>query len=108
MWSSKTDSSIEQDIGLFIRNARQKQRKTQAELAKEADISRSTLSLLERGEAGTITTLIKVLRVLDQLQAMRGFEIENTISPLALAKMQTKERQRVRKPKKGEGKSSSW
>ena len=61
-----------------------------------AGISRSTLSLLERGQTVTLATLIQVLRVLDQLQVMDAFVVEQRISPLALAKMQQEKRQRAR------------
>lgn len=70
--------------------------KTQDELATAAGISRSTLSLLERGETVTVTTLIQVLRVLDQLAILNAFEVRETISPLALAKLQKEKRQRAR------------
>lgn len=107
-WTNKSDTAIEKDIGLYIKEIRQQQQKTQSQLAKEADISRSTLSLLERGETGTITTLIKILRVLDQLQTMHVFEINKQISPLALAKMQAKNRQRVKKKNSPSEKNTTW
>jgi hypothetical protein len=37
-----------------------------------------------------------VLRVLDQLAVLNAFEIRETISPLALAKLQKEKRQRAR------------
>ena len=71
------------------------QNKTQDELASAAGISRSTLSLLERGETVTVTTLIQVLRVLDQLNIMNVFEVRETLSPLVLARLQKEKRKRV-------------
>lgn len=94
-WSSKSDLAIEKDLGLFIKETRLLQNKTQSNLAKAADISRSTLSLLERGETGTVATLIKVLRVLDQLEVFQHFVIYQQISPLALAKQEQDKRQRA-------------
>jgi len=79
-----------------VRHHRIEQNKTQGELAKAAGISRSTLSLLERGETVTVTTLIQVLRVLDQLNIMSAFEVRENISPLALARLQKEKRQRAR------------
>jgi transcriptional regulator with XRE-family HTH domain len=72
------------------------QNKTQDQLAASAGIGRSTLSLLERGETVTVSTLIQVLRVLDQLPVLSTFELRPVISPLALAKQQKKIRQRAR------------
>jgi transcriptional regulator with XRE-family HTH domain len=94
-WDSKSDSALSKQIGAFIRHHRMAQNKTQDQLAKEAGISRSTLSLLERGETVTVATLIQVLRVLHQLAIMDAFVVREKISPLALAKLQKKKRQRA-------------
>ncbi|MGB1104824.1 MAG: helix-turn-helix domain-containing protein, partial [Crocinitomicaceae bacterium] len=67
------------------------------EVAESAGISRSTLSLLENGEPISVSTLIQVLRVLDQLHVFQVFKIEQTISPIAMAKLQREKRQRSRK-----------
>ena len=100
-WASMSDKSLLEFIGAFIRHQRMEQNKTQKELSTNAGISRSTLSLLERGETVTVTTLIQVLRVLDQLEVMNAFEIRETISPLALAKLQKEKHRRARsKPDK--------
>lgn len=96
IWVSMSDKAIAECIGAFVRHHRMEQNKTQDELAAAAGISRSTLSLLERGETVTVTTLIQALRVLDQLHVLSVFEIKETISPLALAKIQKEKRQRAR------------
>lgn len=90
-----SDDGIARQIGEFIKHHRIQQNKTQEMLAKDAGISRSTLSLLERGETVTVATLIQVLRVLDQLQVFDGFTIIRQPSPLLLAKYEQKKRQRV-------------
>ncbi|HBS87453.1 MAG: XRE family transcriptional regulator [Bacteroidetes bacterium GWF2_38_335] len=95
-WTSMSDKALEVHIGAFVRHHRMEQNKTQDELAAAAGISRSTLSLLERGETITVATLIQVLRVLDQLQTLSVFEVKDTLSPLALAKLQKEKRQRAR------------
>ncbi len=94
-WASMSDKALAEHIGAFVRHHRMEQNKTQEELASAAGISRSTLSLLERGETVTVTTLIQVLRVLDQLQVLAAFEVKETMSPLALAKLQKEKRQRA-------------
>jgi transcriptional regulator with XRE-family HTH domain len=107
-WASKSDKALAEYIGAFVRHHRLELNKTQDEMATAAGISRSTLSLLERGETVTVTTLIQVLRVLDQLSVMRGFEVRETISPLALAKLQKEKRQRARsKSGKNENKGTT-
>ncbi len=107
-WVSMSDKVLAENIGSFIRHHRMEQNKTQDELAAAAGISRSTLSLLERGETVTVNTLIQVLRVLDQLSVLSAFEVRETLSPLALAKLQKEKRQRARsKSKRDENKEET-
>jgi len=94
-WSSRSDKALTEHIGSFVRHHRMELNKTQDELASAAGISRSTLSLMERGETVTVTTLIRVLRVLDQLTIMAAFEVRKTLSPLALARLQKEKRKRA-------------
>src|SRR5665647_612852 len=108
---SMSDKTLAAHIGAFVKHHRMEQNKTQEELATAAGISRSTLSLLERGETVTVTTLIQVLRVLDQLQVLGAFEVRKTMSPLALAKMQKEKRLRARSKsmnKVDNGEETDW
>jgi transcriptional regulator with XRE-family HTH domain len=107
-WASMSDKALTGHIGAFVRHHRLEQNKTQDTLAHAASISRSTLSLLERGETVTLTTLIQVLRVLDQLDVMASFEVEQRISPLALAKIQKEKRQRARGKQDGNTTEHEW
>lgn len=96
-YNALSDLQIIRQIGEFVKAERIHQQKSQDQLSKEAGISRSTLSLLERGEKVNLITLIQVLRVLDRLQWMEAFEVKKTISPVDYIKLQKKhERQRVR------------
>lgn len=99
-WVSMSDKALAEYIGSFVRHHRMEQNRTQDELAAAAGISRSTLSLLERGKTVTVATLIQVLRILDQLSVFRAFEVRETASPLVLAKRQKEKRQRARRKSK--------
>lgn len=94
-WASMTDHSLIATIGQFVQHHRLNQNKSQDEVAKDAGISRSTLSLLERGEKVSLITLLQVLRVLDLLYIMDTFRITEEISPLEYAKLQKKKRQKA-------------
>lgn len=107
-WYSMSDQALAAYIGAFVKHHRLEQNKNQEDLAHEAGISRSTLSLLERGETVTLATLIQVLRVLDQLQIMEGFEVKQVISPLALAKAEKEKRKRARKSKTQDSIKPDW
>lgn len=93
-----SDQALLRQIGNFVQHHRVQQNKTQNDLAHQAGISRSTLSLLERGEPVTLPTLVQVLRVVGQLQVLEAFLVQQPISPLALVQQQReqKPRQRVR------------
>lgn len=96
-YSQLSDIAILQKLGDFVKHHRIAQNKSQEQLSKAAGVSRSTLSLLERGEKVNLITLIQVLRVLDQLQWLESFEVKKTISPMSYIKLQKKqERQRIR------------
>ena len=85
-WVAMSDKALAEHIGDFVKHHRIEQNKTQESIAEAAGISRSTLSLLERGESVTVPTLIQVLRVLDQLQVMDAFHIERQSALLCLLK----------------------
>lgn len=90
-----SDQALVQHIGSYVRHHRMEQHKSQHQLSIDAGISRSTLSLLERGETVTIATLIQVLRSLDKLHIMNAFIVDTTPSPLALAHLERKKRKRA-------------
>ena len=91
-WEAMSDKSLMETIGKFIQSHRLNQNKSQNQVAKTAGISRSTLSLLERGEKVRIDSLIQVLRVLDLLYIMDVFKVEEQISPIEYAKLKKKKR----------------
>ncbi len=103
-----SDQTLAAHIGDFVKHCRLEQNKTQDVLSREAGISRSTLSLLERGETVTLATFIQVLRVLDQLQVMDAFVIHQSISPLALAKEEQEKRKRARNTKTNNPEEPNW
>jgi len=107
-WASMSDKALIEQIGAFIKHHRLRQNRTQNEVAEEAGISRSTLSLLERGETVTILTLIQVLRVLDQLHIMNAFRVEERVSPIALAKLEKEKRKRASRENRGKQNLSEW
>lgn len=96
-WSSMTDKALVETIGHFVKNHRLNQNRSQHDVATAAGISRSTLSLLERGEKITLGSLIRVLRILDVLYVMDVFNVRDEISPIEYVKLQKKKRQRAGK-----------
>ncbi len=104
-----SDEKILSLICEFIRKSRIDQQYSQQELSERAGISRSTLSLIERGTSPTLETLIKVLRALDRLETLSELKYEKVISPLKVAEEDIQERYRVRKKKNlGNSLESDW
>jgi len=98
-WKSMSDKSLMETIGKFIQSHRLNQNKSQNQVATTAGISRSTLSLLERGEKVRIDSFIQVLRVLDLLYVMDVFKVQDQISPIEYAKLKRNKRKHA-SPKK--------
>ena len=82
-------------IGERIQRARLNQNMTQAELAERAGLGTRTVRSLEAGQKPTVETLIRALRGLGKLGTIDAFLPEPGLSPLQLAKLQGRERQRA-------------
>ncbi len=95
-WIAASDSSILESLGAFIRHHRIQQNKTQDQLAREAGIVRSTLSLCEKGENTSLLVFIQLLRALKLLHLFNEFQVRQEISPLLLAKLEQSKRLRVK------------
>jgi transcriptional regulator with XRE-family HTH domain len=90
-----SDSAITAYIGGFVKNERILQDITQDELSHAAGISRSTLSILESGGSVTFPTLLQVMRVLNQLQFLNAFVVQEQISPMTKTKKEQTKRKRA-------------
>jgi DNA-binding XRE family transcriptional regulator len=107
-WNAMSDKALAEHIGCFIKAKRMEINKTQDALAHEAGISRSTLSLLEKGDSVTLATLLQVLRVLDQLHVLNVFSVQQTVSPIQMAKMEMKKRKRASGAQTSSSAKSTW
>jgi len=90
-----SDRAIVKEMGRRVKRTRLERNLTQKEIADLAGISRPTVSDLERGKLFGILTLLQVLRALNALDAVDAFLPDPGISPLQLAKMRGRERQRA-------------
>jgi transcriptional regulator with XRE-family HTH domain len=99
---SASDTALIKSLGAFVKHHRVQQNKSQAQLAREAGIVRSTLSLFENGENTSLLVFIQLLRALKLLNMLKHFEIKQELSPLQLAKLEHSQKRRVRS-KKTEG-----
>jgi len=94
-WHAMSDPALLELLGKFIQQTRLQQNKTQQQVAIAAGINRSTMVQIENGGGGTLLSFIQILRAIEQLQILEHFEIKQQFSPLQLAKMEQKKRQRA-------------
>lgn len=89
-----SDKGIEEELGHRVKSLRLRKNITQKELAEEATLSLNAIKSIESGR-GKLSTLIAVLRELGALDNLDSFIPEISISPIQLAKMQGKVRERA-------------
>ena len=82
-------------IGAQVRAIRISRFMDQAELAERANIRRGTLGALERGEGSTLSTLIKVARVLDRTDWLDSLDPIGS-GPSPIEQLRASRRQRPR------------
>ena len=95
-WVQMSDAAMVKQIGNYLRHVRLKQNKTQAQLAEMAGLNRWTISQIEKGESVTLTSLIRILRAMDNLYLLEAFEFSDEISPLEYARLKKQQKKRVR------------
>lgn len=79
-----SDTVLIEMIGKFIQQHRLNKNKSQSVIAKASDISRSALSLLDRGEKVSLNSLMQLIRVLDLLHIMEVFKFNKQVSPIEM------------------------
>lgn len=89
-----TAIAIAEKIGERLKQARLNQNLTQSEVADLAGVSRKTVLNAEKGKV-QLDIMIEILMVLNLAEQIDLFIPEQEISPLQLAKLQGKKRQRA-------------
>jgi transcriptional regulator with XRE-family HTH domain len=80
-----TTEEWEQRLGRDVRRLRKRQQLTQAELASQANVSKSSVESLERGGGSSLVTLIRVTRALERTEWLNSFAPEEPkVSPVKL------------------------
>ncbi len=90
-----SDRAVMREIGRRLKRKRLDRNMSQQRLADLAGLNRTTISEIERGALFGVLTLVQILRALDRLEGLDSFLPAPGISPLQLAKMKGKERQRA-------------
>lgn len=90
-----TDEAVLVELGARIAGRRLEMGLTQADTAEQAGVAKRTLERIEAGQTSQLTTLIRVLRVLDAASGLDGLVPESGPSPMDLLKRKGKIRQRA-------------
>jgi len=90
----KSPAAIASEIGERLKQARLNIDSTQSELADRAGVSRKTVMNAEKGKA-QLESLIAIMIGLDLSDNLDAFLPRQGISPIQLARLQSKKRQRA-------------
>lgn len=99
-----TDAAVLVELGGRLERVRLERNVTQAELAREAGVSRRTLVRLEQGEEGVgATALLRVMRALGLLEQFDLLVPEPLPSPIEQLRLQGRRRQRASRTRADDG-----
>ena len=98
-----TNDEILAELGRRLERYRLQQNRTLADVAREAGVGIRTAARAEAGENPTLATVVKLLRALGRLEALDAFLPEPLVSPIQLAELSGKQRQRAGTPRRRRG-----
>lgn len=90
----KSAEEIVETLGNRLKQTRLNANVTQAKLADQVGIDRKTVIRAEKGQAD-LMTVVKILKVLGLEKSLDAFLPEPEISPVQLAKLRGKKRERA-------------
>lgn len=93
-FGSSSAASIAHELGARLKSARLNKDMTQQEVAGRAGLSRKTVLNAEKGKV-QLENLVAIMQALELISQLDLFLPEPQISPLQLAKLQGKKRQRA-------------
>lgn len=91
-----TNDAIMRQIGSKIKELRIEKSVKQAELADASGVSVFTISSVENGKSTSLLTIVQLLRALEHLDYLNSFFQEETISPIAYAKLMKNNKKKIR------------
>lgn len=103
-----TDKAVLAELGERLARHRIQAGLTQAELARQAGVSKRTLERLEAGNSAQMVTWVRVSRALGLLPSLDQAVPELTESPLEIASGRGKPRQRASKVQQGRTGNWTW
>jgi len=102
------DEAILAEIGERLARRRLDLQLTQADVAEQAGIAKRTLERIEAGHSAQMSSMIRLLRVLDLLPGLDKLIPEAGPRPMDLLKRKGKVRQRASKRRRSEPSDKPW
>ena len=106
--SPLSDASVLAALGDRLARLRLERNLTQAQLAREAGVSKRTLIRLEHGESTQLTNLIRVLRGLGALGNLDALIPPTRTSPIEQLRARAKTRRRASPAARNRRPSTTW
>lgn len=109
-----TDAAVVAELGHRIARHRRERNWTQVDLAREAGLGQATVQRVEHGRSVQMTTMVRLLRTLDLLEALDAAVPESVRLPIAELEREqrrkTRQRARARRepPSEPHGKRWTW
>ena len=90
-----SDKAILSQLGAQLKQMRLNKNITQLQMSRMAGLSRSAISTMENDGNGSMISFVQMLRALEKLEILNHFITEAPISPIQIAKLHGKQRQRA-------------
>jgi len=94
-FSTMSNKAILQELGMRIQRSRLTANISQLALARRAGVARKVIQNIESSRSCTLAGLLRILRVLGLLDNLDAFLPEPGPSPIQLARLKGRERQRA-------------
>ena len=92
---SMSDKAILSQLGAQLKQMRLNKNITQLQMSNIAGLSRSAISAMENDGNGSMISFVQALRALEKLEILNNFITEAPVSPVQIAKLHGKQRQRA-------------
>jgi transcriptional regulator with XRE-family HTH domain len=94
--NTSSDGAVLEQLGRRLEAIRLNRNQTQAQLARQAGVSKRTIERLESGAVAVqLSGFVRVCRALDLLDRFDAFVPEPLVSPIALLKLRGRNRRRA-------------
>jgi transcriptional regulator with XRE-family HTH domain len=101
--AENSDGTVLRELGSRLSRTRLERNLSQEQLANEAGVAKSTVERIEAGREVKLTSFVRVLRALGQLEDLDRLIPEPLPSPIERIRMQGRRRQRATQARDQEG-----